>query len=696
MTRFVTAICLAIIIFTSCGAFNPANADDGPAKIWSLSKVEIYPEGGDYNVTTASGGTIICEATETSILYYRSEPGTPPHISWGGVKVAGDPAFSDTKRFDFSPAPETLVPGEVATISVTGQYTFTGSEQRAAGTGTTLRAVLELTVGEFTKYKSNYVVWPDGSQTKRIEVHADTEALPKSYSFTVPAEVTADKEVVIKLSTLGRQVLWRYRAIPKVSLSLDYSPPLVSFEPGMGTDLGFAGEMVATLKDGDGKGIEGKTIIFFIDKEVPGANEPGKNLFDVLAYEATEMKTRMGDGVVETHPVLTKQLILPLDPSLHGGDRIFIGNGVKTDSNGEAVINLIEYGIIDPQKFSGELVRQRNTFLEDGKISGTVIAGVYDEETEFIVPRVAMEVEYRAMAIILDITGNEFVEEQKALEELKIAYNKVHPELKPWRPGRVRLHRFLTHPVIDYDEVGMRTELMPGDVLDIDGGVTVEIAWITGEKVSVKIPALTEMDNYKDTHEHMEVILLSSAYDSGFMTPTEKLLNPVFGFGVKKGVELLVESIPYVGSILKEGGAFVIEIYQGVQDVDFNKIDIITRARIRSKVIIDNTGENLKIYNLEGSPDIQTVAGSEVTLAEGTMVTVSDTGVISEVETFDVKEVEKEYEEILSDFSRNNSAGADNSDSKTGVGSSTWLIIGGLAIVIVALVVLVMRKRKKA
>ena len=208
---------------------------------------------------------------------------------------------------------------------------------------------------------------------------------------------------------------------------------------------------------------------------------------------------------------------------------------------------------------------------------------------------------------------------------------------------------------------------MPGDILDIDSGVAVEIAWVNGDKVIAKVPEKSEAKASTEYHEHAKLIMLSSAYDSGFLTTGEKIYNSVFGFGAKKGIDFIIESIPYVGKPLKEGGSLTIEIYSGLQDIDLSQADIITRIRIRSKVVIDNTGDDLEIYTIEGSPDVETVMGGMITLSNGEMVTVTDEGAMSAAQAFDVEEIESNfYESIPRD---------DDQTSGSGSSGFSWVFI---------------------
>ncbi|MDD5038507.1 MAG: hypothetical protein PHN78_04240 [Dehalococcoidales bacterium] len=497
----------------------------------------------------------------------------------------------------------------------------------------------------------------------------------KELTFTVPAAY--EGELSIRYANYhypNLYIEWVYRPGKGDSLELDFYPPLVHFKPGTGTSIYPAGDLIATFKDKNGKGIKGKDVIFFIDKETPAVGEPGKNLFYALDYDEHDLVIHGLPNLLTKHIDIMYQ---DIDKSLLKEDRVYIFKALTTDSKGEVRINLIEDSIIDPQKFSSELIHQRAVFLEEGKVSGKIYAGIYDRDTKFIVPQVAMEVEYTALAKILQITGEGRPDDT---------------EIGKKYPGKVRVKRFITMPHFDYQPVQEGFLLMPGDVIDIDGNTAVEIAWINGSKAIARVPDKIQVGTVREPYEppESEIILLSSAYDSGFYLKTDKISDSVLGFGTKKGIELIVESIPYVGKVLKEGGDLAIEILQGLEDVDLSESDIVTRIRIRSKVVIDNTGDELKIYNLEGSPDIETVAGDKITLPEGKTVAISDEGVIGEAESFNTEEIEKEY------YSRVPAITPAKTTNSSAGSSFLWIIMLVILIGLPVVFVVYRRAKKKA
>ena len=64
-------------------------------------------------------------------------------------------------------------------------------------------------------------------------------------------------------------------------------------------------------------------------------------------------------------------------------------------------------------------------------------------------------------------------------------------------------------------------------------------------------------------------------------------------------------------------------------------MDLVARIRIRSTIIIDTSGDEIEIFTVEGSPDIKTATGEEITLKDKKMVTIHDDGTISDIESFE-------------------------------------------------------------
>lgn len=137
---------------------------------------------------------------------------------------------------------------------------------------------------------------------------------------------------------------------------------------------------------------------------------------------------------------------------------------------------------------------------------------------------------------------------------------------------------------------------------------------------------------------------------------------------------------------------FGVDVYEffteALEADDFSKLRVMERIVIRSKVIIDNTGDELKVYNIEGSPIVETAAGGGVTLANGKMVAVSADGKLGSPQTFDVKAVENAF---------NNSGGVPLSSSTTaGKPSVIPYVVGAGVLLVIIVAGIILRKKKTA
>ena len=458
------------------------------------------------------------------------------------------------------------------------------------------------------------------------------------------------------------------------TLTLEHFHPFEYFKAGTGTDIAPAGQLVATLKDKNGKPIEGKTIFFYAVKELnPNDIEPGKNLRGVL-------RPMSGPGGSGGFPIFN---IFDID------EETFWSSDV-TDKNGQAIVNYLHYSysLINADNFA--LALQRQTAIhnilgrEDGKISGTIKAALIKEydannpANAVILESIPFNMEFRALAKILSITGSG--QPDDTTEGAKY-------------PGRVRVKRDWCFPKFDYKPVEEGFLLMPGDIIDIDGNASVEIAFVNGDKVIAKVPGTLKLDDTELTVYHARLALMSTAYESGFMTTAERLGSKFTGASIGKGIELLIKSIPYIGELVKFG----VDVYKE-GEFDFKEHGIMTKIRVRSHILVDNTGQEVKIYNFNGSPDVKTVGGSEITLSNGEMATVSDGGTLSLPHSFNVKTIEKEFYESSPAIPRGKSAGTNG----TGIGAEKdigwiWTAFGVAVIAIVSfLLVRLNRKKKRA
>ena len=624
---------------------------DTKVPLATFQKDVPQPDGSlwKYDVTT-SGTT----------LYYHTQT----------VK-AGKVTSESTYTWTFGQPPRELTPGQ--TIDLTIQGKVSGN-------------VGALGVPARYTYHADYVEnFRDTSADEIANLRLNTTSpnLSGVLRFTVPpappigrgGQITLVAEVPTIQNVVGTpgQFVWIYRvpeetppASPTEELSLKFYHPFEYFRPGSSRDISPAGDLLATLKNNDPGQIPDRIIVFYVDQETPDkflvdpstnkTGETGKNLYEVL-----QILPNMGDRP----PVVIRD---------QPPGRKFLG-WARTDRKGEARLIYLSSWSFDPKKFSSTLGEQRFIYLDRGRVSGTIWAAVYNKETERLEPATSVEVEFKGMAQILEIYGEG---------------RPDNTETGKKYPGRVRVKRALAIPEPEYEQVPAGFLLMPGDLVNQDGNTIVEIAWVTGDKIRSRLPDKKWVGDAREPWEPSDttIVMLSSAYDSGFRRDFEITRDTTFGFGMKKGAEVIVESIPWVGKLIKEGYELVVELQEALGEVDLKKIDIKARVRIRSKLLLDSTGDDLKIYNIEGAPDIKTVTGEEVTLANGKMVAVSADGKLGSPQTFDVKAVENAF---------NNGAGAaPGSPTATGKSSALPYAVGAGVLLMIIVIAGILRKKKTA
>jgi hypothetical protein len=609
MKKLAALVCLAAVLLALSGAGQPLNADTGAGKVWAIKETLLLPEGGRKVMDTPTRGRATYEASATSLVHSLDEPGTPASTGLWGMTSAASPPYGYTHRWLFNRLPDTLTPGNPVTITITGQFVTSG-----AYTGPP-KSVLTLEVSLYNTRTSQqkYSFWQDsGDESRLMEVTAGAGPVTRAFTFIAPADVTDTNQLMITLKSGNTMVRRIYQAAGGAGgegLTVEHFPPFDHFKAGTGANISLAGDVAATLKDKDGKPVKDALVAFYVEPEPLARNEPGRNLYEVF----------------DVMPLLENKPPVRIKDETPG--RKYLG-WARTGADGGARINYLKS--IGPRQFADALLTQRANFNDEGRVSGNIWSGVWDQKTETIIQRASAAVDIRAMARLLAITG----EGRSDTTEKGKKY-----------PGRVRVKRLISFPKFDFTPVEEGFFLMPGDIVDIDGNAAVEIAWVNGNRITARVPDKIQVGTIREPWEPEEaqIYMLSSAYDSGFQTKGSRAMARTFGFGSKKGIEFLVESIPYVGKLIKEGTEFVVEMHEEFKDLDLSETDIVTRIRIRSRVIIDNTGDGLKIYNLEGSPGIRTAAGGEMELAVGKMVAVSDKGNIGEARSFDTGQTEKEF-----------------------------------------------------
>jgi len=369
-----------------------------------------------------------------------------------------------------------------------------------------------------------------------------------------------------------------------------------------------AGEIRAVLKDKDNKGVSGNRVFFYV-------------------VSGTDL-----EGVFQPYNPFTskKSLLCPsswhkLYPALKDAKMESYFACAITDNEGVARINYMATRYIDPVSFAKKLVK-------NGKLEGTIKAVIADFEQESrklkkIKYEASVDVTFTSVAMIMEIKGEGRPD------------NFVSSEIPTSGPGRVRVKRILVRPTFDYKSVEANFELMPGDIIDIDGKTDVEIAWVHGDWIRAFVPDKVPFKEGEVRIRNLPIVLLASAFDSGFRTNFEKLENILGGVTVSKGISTLVEAVPVAGPM----ATFVADVMKQYKDLDLTKISLVTKIRLRSKVLVDQSKGFIEVYNMEGSPDIRTVTGKQITLRDRQMVAISDDGSIVKTEFFDPEKIEKQF-----------------------------------------------------
>ncbi|MDO8578256.1 MAG: hypothetical protein Q7R50_03655 [Dehalococcoidales bacterium] len=622
-----------------------------PAQAAEVTKWVLQDK--DTKAPVASFNKDVPQADGSLVKYDVTTSGTTLYYHTQSIK-AGKVTFDVTYNWTFGQPPRELTPGQTVELTIQG---------KASGNVSALGVPARYT------YHADYVEnFQDKSadEIANLRLNSTSRELSAVLHFTTPpippvgrgGQITLVAEVPTIQNVVGTpgQFVWIYRVpeeTPSASttlqdkLILTYYHPFESFSNSTVPEMGAArpnSNLVATLKEGTTeKAVEGKEIVFWVDPEKPGPKEPGKNLNEVL----------------DIVPDLDYRNIKDAPPG-----RKYLPMSYKTDPRGEAKVDFFPW--LDRKQFASRLLEQKRTLGESGKISGTFQAGVYNPKTQVLEGTASVEIEFTAMAMIVRVTG-------EGLKEYD---------------GKARVSRILASPQIDSRPVEAGFLLMPGDIVDIDGNAGVEISWVTGERVLARVPPIVTFEDTEWTTPHARIIMLSTPFDSGFKTPGERFLAGfAFGFGVEKGIEAVVESIPYVGEALQVGRELIIELSNAIKDVSFNDKGITVKIRLRSKLLIDNTGDGVKIYTFEGSPTVNTVVGDEITLTNGKMVVVSDDGKLGSPQTFNVRDVEGEF------F---NNAGISDSSSPAKSNSSVLpYAMGAAALFVVALVISGILRRRR-
>lgn len=675
MKRILTLIALLAVLLTAIPnapfQASPVCADE---EKWGLVETIVTPASGTLEGRYGYHSWSVSGITMDHWFRYTTGPETA----------------DNHQQFTFTIPTVTLIPGDTIDLTVTGTSdgsdpTISGETFEYSAEGVTLNGTTKVTAGFFD--------W--------------TGPTTETASFVVP-EVSSERLVItasmftaLGESPEGFSVQWVYEAGPPkvIYLDLKHYPPFDYFKtfdysrPETAVNIAPAGDLVVRMTDGEGKPVEGELVYFYAVKELnPSQLEPGKNLRGILKPLETDEDDQRSYEI----PFHVLYQALDID------EETYLASAY-TDENGEARVNYLNLDNFDPKEFAIILQRQTASHnvqgREDAKIGGTIKAVVvedYDlinEEILETIESMPVTIEFRALAKILKITG----EGQPDDTDLGRDY-----------PGRVRVKREWSYERFPYEPVEEGFLLMPGDKISIDGGTAVEIVWANGNRGLARVPSTIKVEDSELPVPQAKMQLMCAAYESDFITPVDTAATQFFGASLGKGIEFLMVTL---------GGIYGAVVHFGINvfrhgEWSFEEHGVTTKIRVRSTVLIDTTGEEVSVFNIEGSPDVKTVAGSEITLNSGEMVTVSDEGVMGTPEAFNVQAVESDFYQDIPIPASDEATGGDpsqtalprspltqqpegESPSSGGSGFSWYFVAAGVAFILL-IVVLVRRKRKQA
>lgn len=496
-------------------------------------------------------------------------------------------------------------------------------------------------------YQNNYIIRMEGNGPGW---ESDTQFLN---AFNLAEQYARD--AITSLS--GGITLRHYNPLEYLALTTDSS-----YDPRP------AGNLVATVTGENGKPVKGEYVLFYV---------PSGSLL------ASCLNTS-GDV-----PPFNVSAVL-------GEDAVVLGHAI-TDSNGVATLNYLTPSLlVNAEQFSAAILHQR--FLNDNNnINGEFHVAVIDMKNSTATKTTAVSTEYNGIAKIVRITGN------GRTDEFKEAYLKQYPDSPTWGPGKVRVKRAVALPAFDYTPVEPGFILMPGDIIDIDGDVEAEIAWVTGDRAIARVPDKVVYGDTEVRTPHSRLVLSTSSYDSGFLTTWDKIQGGIFGFSLGQGLDVL-SGIHPIATGIKKGTEFSINVYDAIKEADFTSQTLMIKIRLRSVVRVNTTGEETVIQTYEGSPDVLTVTGGTATLGEREMVSIDAAGTMSEVSVFNAKNDTPEWfdtatawEDDIASLTKTVGGSVNpGEDSGGSFGGSMGIIIGVVAtvVIIVGGVLLLLRRKK--
>lgn len=372
------------------------------------------------------------------------------------------------------------------------------------------------------------------------------------------------------------------------TMTLNHYPPFPYIERISGQfskDNRQGGDVVATLLDKDGVPMVRQKVYFF--------SESGSGLDRVLRYP-------------ENPPDDWSQIYSFIK---NAKEDSYLGSGF-TNKKGIVTTNYIGLNCIDPQGFSEDLINK-------GIIKGNIKAVVFDERQKKVRYESSIPVEFRYMGKIVDI-------KKEGLQKIS---------------GNVRVKRPLANPKFDFTIVEEGFEVMPGDIVNVDGDTEIKILLIDATIVHIKVPKGIQSGDGFLAIQDKSIVLLSTAHNAGFNLGLDKVTGELFGFTAGKGVDFLVEQVPGIETTTKIG----IDIRDSDREVDLNTVGIIAKIQINGKAIVDQEGDEIRVYDFDGSSRVNTQYGKTSVPSRNRVAVISEKGFTVRSTNFNPEQVESEF-----------------------------------------------------
>ena len=329
----------------------------------------------------------------------------------------------------------------------------------------------------------------------------------------------------------------------------------------------YPGEFTALLEDIDGEGVAKKKIYFIVEKD---------SVLDNIFYCGLK----------------------PNDPWFRTYPQYRAIGGCKTDFSGSVRYNYLFRSLLDPNALANELIKN------NGSINGTVTAVAVDDDTLDIEEQKTLSVTFDSIAKVVEVSDGVYVRGKEYLGQTTDE---------------------------GYKKVQSGHGLQPGDCLRMNGSSSIDIVWINGNRVIAKVPKKMMVNGGYVTVDPQKIYIMATAYDSGFTSPTEKIEEWVQGPTLGWAIDALIERIPWFKEILEieesaqETYEFIIDKTSYVEEAELTG-NLVTKIRLRSRVLVESAQNYSKIYNINGSPDVKIIDGDEVLLYDGEVINVSNNG----------------------------------------------------------------------